>query len=98
MTDERVEPQGDREDREEGEEGGEPRADPGAYVGHEPEWAADTIPGGVGPKDERVAASATRSSGEGAAAHRVERREEPSGHREGPKATDDDVREAGQNR
>jgi hypothetical protein len=72
--------------------------DPGAYVGHEPEWAADTIPGGVGKKDERVAAYGTRSSGEGGADRRLAEPPEPSGHREGPEATDDDVREAGQNR
>jgi hypothetical protein len=30
--------------------------DPGAYIGHEPEREADTIPGGVQPGDERVAA------------------------------------------
>jgi hypothetical protein len=30
--------------------------DPGAFIGHEPEFAADRIPGGVRPEDERVAA------------------------------------------
>jgi hypothetical protein len=30
--------------------------DPGAYIGHEPEREADSIPGGVRPGDERVAA------------------------------------------
>ncbi|MGZ8800949.1 MAG: hypothetical protein ACXWXF_13400 [Aeromicrobium sp.] len=30
--------------------------DPGAYIGHEPELAEETIPGGVGPGDERVSA------------------------------------------
>ena len=30
--------------------------DPGAYIGREPELEAETIPGGVKPGDERVAA------------------------------------------
>jgi hypothetical protein len=34
--------------------------EPGAYVGHEPERMAETIPGGVGPDDERIAAHSTR--------------------------------------
>jgi hypothetical protein len=33
-----------------------PAEDPGAYVGRLPERAAETIPGGVRPEDERVAA------------------------------------------
>jgi hypothetical protein len=35
--------------------------DPGAFIGHEPERAADSIPGGVRPDDERVAASQSES-------------------------------------
>jgi hypothetical protein len=35
-------------------------ADPGAYVGHEPERQAETIPGGVHPDDERIAAHSTQ--------------------------------------
>jgi hypothetical protein len=35
-------------------------ADPGAYVGREPERQAETIPGGVGPDDERIAAHSTQ--------------------------------------
>jgi hypothetical protein len=38
---------------------GEPRTgeqDPGAFISHEPEREADSIPGGVRPRDERVAA------------------------------------------
>lgn len=34
--------------------------DPGAYIGREPELEAETIPGGVGPQDERVAAYDSR--------------------------------------
>ena len=36
------------------------KRDPGAYIGREPELAAETIPGGIGPDDERVAAGDTR--------------------------------------
>ncbi len=64
--------------------------DPGAYIGHEPEFAAETIPGGVRPDDERVAANSSQTG--------VVERPEPEGHREGPPADDDQVREAGQDR
>jgi hypothetical protein len=72
--------------------------DPGAYIGHEPEFASETIPGGLGPKDERVSALGTQSTGVGA----LEKRETdpytpPEGHREAAKASDDDVRRAGSN-
>jgi hypothetical protein len=30
--------------------------DPGAYIGHEPEREAETIPGGVSDRDERTSA------------------------------------------
>ena len=65
--------------------------DPGAYVGRQPERQAATLPGGISPKDERVAAHSTRSGP--TAGHPV-----PEGHREGPPADDDQVREAGQSR
>jgi hypothetical protein len=35
-------------------------AEPGAYVGREPERQAETIPGGVRPDDERIAAHSTQ--------------------------------------
>jgi hypothetical protein len=35
--------------------------EPGAYIGHEPERQADTIPGGVRPDDERIAAHSTQT-------------------------------------
>lgn len=65
--------------------------DPGAYVGREPERQAATIPGGISREDERVAAHSTQSGATGA---------DPAadGHREGPPADDDQVREAGQSR
>jgi hypothetical protein len=69
-----------------------PAEDPGAYIGRKPERVAETIPGGLGPRDERAAAVATQSGPSTADEAR------PDGHREGQPATDDTVREAGQNR
>lgn len=64
--------------------------DPGAFIGREPEREAETIPGGIDPSDERIAAHSTRSGppAQGDA---------PDGHRE---ADGDDTvrREAGQDR
>lgn len=34
--------------------------DPGAFVGQRPERQAETIPGGIGPDDERIAAHSTQ--------------------------------------
>ena len=67
------------------------RHDPGAYVGREPERQAATIPGGISPKDERIAAHSTQSGPTGGDAT-------PEGHREATAADDDQVREAGQSR
>jgi hypothetical protein len=65
--------------------------DPGAFVGNRPERQAETIPGGVRPDDERIAAHSTQGGPPpGASA--------PSGHREGRPADDDALREAGQDR
>lgn len=36
--------------------------DPGAFVGQRPERQASTIPGGIGPADERIAAHSTQPS------------------------------------
>lgn len=35
--------------------------DPGAFVGQRPERQASTIPGGVDPRDERIAAHSTQT-------------------------------------
>ena len=70
---------------------------PGSFIGQRPEAAEDTIPGGESRKDERVAGTATRSSGTGAAKSRAQERGQPGGHREGPSVTDDRVRQAGEN-
>jgi len=64
--------------------------DPGAYIGHEPERSTETIPGGVGPADERVAAVASQP---GAAAGGDDAM--PGGHRQGERANEDRLREAG---
>jgi hypothetical protein len=72
--------------------------DPGAYISNEPEFASETIPGGVQRDDERVAAGDTQSTGESSAAGRQQGRDDewPQGHRQGGSATDDDVRRAGE--
>ena len=36
------------------------KLDPGAFIGHEPERESETIPGGVGPRDERSSATDSR--------------------------------------
>jgi hypothetical protein len=85
---------GKTDDAEDGQRTDHPdpeRHDPGAYVGREPERQAATIPGGISPKDERVAAHSTQS---GAAADEPER----DGHGEAIPADDAQVREAGQSR
>jgi hypothetical protein len=70
--------------------------DPGAYIGHEPEFEAETIPGGIGRKDERVSAVDTQSTGVGAHDKReTEPDATPEGHREASKASD--IRRAGSN-
>jgi hypothetical protein len=51
-----------RQDRESGmsKHAPEDSLDPGAFIGREPELEAETIPGGLEPKDERVAAYDSR--------------------------------------
>ena len=58
--------------------------DGGAYIGNRPEFAEETIPGGVREGDERVAANDSESSGEGKASERVQgnRSDWPRGHGE----------------
>ena len=68
----------------------ETKRDPGQYIGSEPEFAADRIPGGVRPDDQRVAAHSTQV---GPATE-----PEPSGHRDGAADDSDQIREAGQDR
>ena len=66
--------------------------DPGSFIGRKPERVAETIPGGLGPKDERAAAVASQPGPASPDA------DGPGGHREGSPASDDNVREAGQDR
>lgn len=61
--------------------------DPGAYIGNEPELEEETIPGGVKPGDERVAAHDAAPGVPG----------EPDAPA-GPQTEMDRQREAGQNR
>jgi hypothetical protein len=70
--------------------------DPGAFVGSEPERQATTIPGGVSPRDERISAVASRVGDP--PDPDPEESEPPAGHREAIPASDEVVREAGQNR
>jgi hypothetical protein len=72
--------------------------DPGAYIGREPERATETIPGGLGPRDERVAAHSTQGTGVGRPDERGQPEDPPGGHRQGDPVSDDDVRRAGENR
>jgi hypothetical protein len=65
--------------------------DPGAFVGRRAEREAATIPGGVQPKDERIAANSSQSG-------ETEDEATQAGHRDGPPADDDSAREAGQDR
>lgn len=81
-----------------GENRREPRRDPGAYIGRMPERATETIPGGLGPKDERVAAVANQPAPVRRNPPAAEEGTPPEGHREGVTATDNQLREAGQNR
>ncbi len=71
--------------------------DPGAYIGQQPEFAAETIKDGPQRADERVAGEATQSTG---VAHRGANpdpgwSDPPEGHRHGPRVSDDDLRSAG---
>ena len=84
----RADPRGDSAPRQAA--GLQPRCN--ITVGRKPERQAETIPGGVRPDDERIAAHSTQTGAvptdDGT----------PSGHREGRAADDDLVREAGENR
>jgi len=71
--------------------------DPGAYIGRRPERTTATIPGGVGRGDVRVAATATQPAPVSGSTDEASGTT-PQGHAEGETATDDSLREAGQNR
>jgi len=72
--------------------------DPGAYIGRMPERATETIPGGLGPKDERVSAIGTQPGPVRGDAPAADAGRPPEGHREADNAAEDRAREAGQNR
>ena len=60
MTDDPQRPARDRSPDSTDDPEGHP-ADPGAYIGNRPERQAETIPGGVRPDDERIAAHSTQT-------------------------------------
>ena len=73
--------------------------DAGAYIGRQPERATETIPGGIGAKDERVSAVATQPGPvRGPTPAAADDRNMPEGHREPAIDRDDTRREAGENR
>ncbi|HEY7736715.1 MAG TPA: hypothetical protein VH813_07990 [Candidatus Limnocylindrales bacterium] len=72
--------------------------DPGAFVGREREGAGETIPGGLGMGDRRVAAHSTQPGPVRGPDPAEAQGEQPAGHREADQPADDDVREAGQDR
>lgn len=74
----------------------QPKRDPGAYIGRLPERATETIPGGLGPKDERVSAVATQPAPARGPAPATERGAPPEGHREASQDRNDTRREAGE--
>lgn len=63
----------------------EPRHPRGSTIGRTEESGADTVPGGVQPGDERIAAHSTESSGVGKEDERAQGRDDewPGGHRDG---------------
>ena len=73
----------------------QPKRDAGAYIGRLPERATETIPGGVGPKDERVSAVATQPAPVRGPAPAAAEGEPPEGHRAATIDRDDTRREAG---
>ena len=68
------------------------------YIGQRKDENTDQIEEQLDPDAERVAVTDNESSGEGAADRRVQGRDDewPHGHRQGDRASDDDVREAGE--
>jgi hypothetical protein len=72
--------------------------DAGAYIGHEPERGTETIPGGLGPKDQRVAAVSSQPGPEVGDPTRDPANgwtPPPEGHRQAERVDDDRLREAG---
>ena len=63
----------------------EPREEGQTTISRTGESGADSVPGGVRPGDERIAAHSTESSGVGKQEERAEGRSDewPSGHRDG---------------
>jgi hypothetical protein len=82
-------------------EGREDDADPGAYIGRFPERGEETIPGGVQPDDERIAAHSTQGTGAGRPDERGQFAETPddtAGAADGDGATGFDGPDGGEGR
>jgi len=77
---------------------GQSKRDPGAYIGRLPERATETIPDGLGPKDERVAAVATQPDTVRGPSPAEATGGVPEGHREATIDRNETRREAGENR
>jgi len=79
--------------------GRDKQADPGAFIGRLPEREAETIPGGIGPKDQRVSAVGTQpGTVRGLEPAEADETIAPEGHREPTIDLDATRREAGQDR
>jgi hypothetical protein len=75
------------------------QADPGAFIGRLPEREAETIPGGIGPKDQRVSAVGTQpGTVRGPEPAEADEGIAPEGHHEPTVDVDAIRREAGQDR
>jgi hypothetical protein len=73
--------------------------DAGAFIGRLPERQAETIPGGIGPKDQRVSAVGTQPGpARGPAPAASEGSPPPEGHREATIDGNEARREGGQDR
>lgn len=89
---------GQGERPESGDERRQAPRDAGAYIGRMPERATETIPGGVGPDDQRVSAGASQPGPvRGPAPAAAQGDTPPGGHREAPRDPAQ-PREAGQDR
>lgn len=75
-----------------------PTQDPGAYIGRLPERATETASGGPAPKDDRVAAVATKPGPVPSAGPGHRGGSSPGARRDGTSDSTDGVREAGQDR
>ncbi len=74
------------------------KRDPGAYIGRLPEREAETIPGGIGRRDERISSVATQPAPVRGPVPADEQGTPPEGHREPTMDRNEIVKEAGEHR